>query len=178
MDFVQLLNPETSIEREFFTQERFVRGLAYGKPRAGHPEGVVAYHVREVLDNVHTYASSSIRTQTRLIAFLHDSFKHEVNKALPRHGENHHGMIARRFAEGYITDASVLEVIELHDEAYNAFNLGARKKDWRAAEERACALLHRLGDARELYLLFYRCDNETGDKSREGLDWFSALSRC
>jgi hypothetical protein len=31
-------------------------------------------------------------------------------------GENHHAMIARRFAERYVDDPKLLDVIELHDE--------------------------------------------------------------
>ena len=60
----------------------------------------------------------------RLIALTHDSFKHLVDRSKPRVGENHHGMIARRFTERYSDDHEVLEIIELHDEAFNAWAMG------------------------------------------------------
>jgi hypothetical protein len=69
----------------------------------------------------------------------------------------------------------ILDVIELHDEAYNAFQQGQRRGDWEKGERRARGLIARLAPALELYRAFYRCDNETGDKSPECRAWFEAL---
>jgi hypothetical protein len=81
-------------------------------------------------------------------------------------------MIARRFAEKYISDTKILDVIELHDEAYNAYCVGSIKGKWDRAEARAKALIERLGDSLELYLTFYWCDNTTGDKNNNDFIWF------
>jgi hypothetical protein len=70
-----------------------------------------------------------------------------------------------------------LKIIELHDEAYNAWSKGNRKNDindWTAAIIRANNLIRLLlsDDILDLYLTFYRCDNETGDKTQECYVWF------
>ena len=93
----------------------------------------------------------------------------------PREGENHHAMIARRFAERYTEDAEVLDVIELHDEAFNAWVKGERGGKWDAAEARALRLLDRLGGSADFYLRFYRADNRTAARSQEPLEWFEGI---
>src|SRR4029077_679824 len=90
-------------------------------------------------------------------------------------GENHHAMIARRFAQRYIDDPEILEVIELHDEAFNAWVKGERGGKWDAAEARAQRLLQRLEGSANFYLRFYRADNQTGSKSQEPLQWFERI---
>ncbi len=59
------------------------------------------------------------RRALQLIALVHDTFKYRVDLSRPRTFGNHHAALARRFAERYIDDAMVLEIIELYDEAYN-----------------------------------------------------------
>ena len=92
----------------------------------------------------------------------------------PRTGANHHATIARHFLEAYLDDADVLDITELHDEAYNAWVGGARRGDWDKAENRADRL-ERLGERIGLYLAFYRADNASGDKQAEPLQWCEAL---
>ncbi|PIN75287.1 hypothetical protein COV18_03795 [Candidatus Woesearchaeota archaeon CG10_big_fil_rev_8_21_14_0_10_37_12] len=169
---VQLLLPETDIERKIISDKEFMEGAFWGEPRQGHPEGQVGYHIREVLDNVEKYGFSENREQLRFLALLHDTFKHKVDITKPKMGENHHGMIARRFAEKYIKDKVVLKLLELHDEAYNAWQKGSRDGNWEVAKARAEKLLVKLRDNAQLYLIFYRCDNETGSKSQENYLWF------
>lgn len=50
-------------------------------------------------------------------------------------------MIARRFAESFIDDDSGLDVIELHDDAYNSWQCGNRDGRWDKAERRATTLI-------------------------------------
>jgi hypothetical protein len=70
-------------------------------------------------------------------------------------------VIARQFAERYTNDAELLDVIELHDEAFNSWVKGSRGGKWDAAEERANRVLDRLGSSADFYLRFYRADNGT-----------------
>lgn len=118
------------------------------------------------------YGERPMREQLRLIALIHDTFKYQVDLDRPRAGENHHAMLARRFAERYISNEAVLDVIELHDEAYNAWQKGNREGKWGRARERAAALVGRLGDNLLLYLAFYHCDNATAGKDQHCLQWF------
>ena len=84
-------------------------------------------------------------------------------------------MIARRFAERFSGDRELLEVIELHDEAFNAWVKGARCGSWESAEARAHRLLERLGPSIGFYVRFYRADNQTGSKDQAPLQWFEQL---
>jgi hypothetical protein len=168
---------ETDLERRIVADPEWQEGAAWGKPRSGHPEGSIANHVRDVLDNIDVQgAAGARRADLRVIALLHDVMKHRVNRLKPASGENHHAMRARRFAERFLDDEDLLDVIELHDEAYNAWRLGGRRGRWDRAEARAARLLDRLGDRLDLYLAFYRADNASGAKTAEPLRWFEALA--
>ncbi len=175
-----IIKPENGIETAIVGNADFIQGALYGKPRRGHPEGKVIYHIGEVLANVDKfYKDDEDYEDLRIIAILHDTFKHKVNQNIPKAGENHHGMIARRFAErtrlSYHQD--VLQVIERHDDAYNAWQKGGRHGDWYQANKRATNLINALliEGCLDLYVKFYRCDNATGDKSQENYDWFMDL---
>lgn len=167
---------ETELERTIAGDPDWREGMEWGKPRKGHPEGAVKWHVRDVLANVDRfYSDSPFRSNLRLIALVHDTFKFQVDRKQPACGENHHGMRARRFSERYLTRSEVLDVIELHDEAYNSWQKGYRDHQWDRARERAMVLIDRLAESLDLYVHFYRCDNETDGKSQDCRIWFEQL---
>jgi hypothetical protein len=173
-----IIKPENGIESAIITNVEFIEGVNWGKVRPGHPESQVIYHIQQVLDNVNKfYGKDDDRSNLRLIAILHDSFKYKVDHTQQKVGENHHGMIARRFAEKYVNDYGLCKIIELHDEAYNAWQKGSRRGDWYGAVTRANNLISGLmiEGRLDLYLKFYRCDNATGDKSRDNYEWFENL---
>jgi len=173
-----IVKPENGIEEAIISDADFIAGAMYGKPRNGHPEGQVIYHIKEVLENIDKfYKDDEDRQELRQIAILHDTFKHKVNQNLPKSGENHHGTIARRFAEKFPIHVDVLTVIELHDDAYNAWSAGGRHGDWYKAKKRATNLINALQieNCLELYVKFYECDNKTGNKSQDNYAWFVEL---
>jgi hypothetical protein len=138
----------------------------------------VLLHIVDVLANIDKLGlQPDARSKLRVVALIHDTFKGEVHRNLPRVGTNHHATIARKFAKGFTDDLDVLEILELHDEAYNSWRLGASNNDWDKADARATRLIERLGGRFPLYMAFYRADNAAGDKSPEQLTWFEALSR-
>jgi hypothetical protein len=113
--------PETDLEGRIVSDPEWQEGAAWGDPRPGHPEGGVSAHIEAVLRNVDDEAlDATDRERLRLVALIYDTFKHRVDRSQPMSGENHHAMIARRFAEGCVDDLTLLDVIELHDEAYDA----------------------------------------------------------
>lgn len=173
-----IVKPENGIETAIIADSDFIEGASYGKPRSGHPEGQVIYHIKEVLENVEKYyGDDPDRTDLRLIALVHDTFKNKVDRNKPKTGDNHHGTIARVFAQKFTTDSKLLHIIEKHDEAYNSWGKGARRGNWYKAEERAQKLIDELLllGGLGLYIKFYKCDNRTGDKEQENYDWFIKL---
>lgn len=172
------LKPENGIETAIVESPVFVEGVNWGRKRSGHPEGKVIFHIREVLDNIDKFfPNDKDREDLRVIALVHDSFKYMVNNKKPKIDENHHGVIARRFAQTFPISHPVLFVIGTHDNAYNAWNEGARKKNWFKANERAGTLVSSLvvGECLDLYVKFYKCDNRTGDKKQDNYYWFLQL---
>lgn len=171
-----LLQPETSLERHLLTLPEFVKGLYWGVPRYGHPEGEVYKHVREVLDNINDLSLSTYtRTQLRLVAFVHDTFKYAEDKTLPRDWSKHHGSIARRFMEDFIEDKILLNIIELHDEAYYCWRALQLHNQLQVGELRLQRLFEAVGDEIQLYYLFFKCDTRTGDKNQAPLKWFEKI---
>ncbi len=127
---------ETELERRICSVPEWRRGAAWGEPRPGHPEGAVSAHIADVLRNVEREAPCpEERGRLRLAALIHDTFKYAVDASRARTGENHHGARARRFAERYLEDPALLELLELHDEAYDSWLAGQRDPQ-RGEEER------------------------------------------
>jgi len=170
-----LFRPETDLERHLLWAPEFRHGLLWGEPRFGHPEGQVALHIREVLDNIDGVPSLSKheRVQLRLIALVHDTFKYAEDRSRPRDWSKHHGLLARHFLEPYTSDTSVLDVVETHDDAYYAW-LDARHAFRNAVPngKSLSKLLQRVGYCLQLYYTFFKCDTQTGDKTQASVKWF------
>ncbi|MFN0215577.1 MAG: hypothetical protein ACKVT2_15070 [Saprospiraceae bacterium] len=171
----QLLRPETDFERSLLATPEFRKGLCWGEPRFGHPEGKVVLHVREVLDNIALLPnlSGEDRASLRVIALAHDTFKHAESRTRPRDWTKRHGLLARQFMESYTSDAAVLDVIETHDDAYYKW-LGQRRRP--SPHSQLDSLLSRVGHCLQLYYQFFKCDTQTGDKIQAPLRWFEKVA--
>jgi hypothetical protein len=109
------------------------------------------------------------RSDLRFMAIVHDSLKKEVKEWLPRTGENHHAMRARRLAEDYVDDERVLSAIELHDRPYSLWKRMRRKG--RLDETAFQQMLDRLPDP-ALFLRFVELDGSMEGKDPEPIRWF------
>ena len=168
-----LLRPETSLERQLLLDPEFYGGLHWGVPRFGHPEGKILYHIREVLDNIDKLKiDETTRRQLRLITFAHDAFKNIEHKGTPRDWTRHHAVLARQFMERYTDEPAILEVIELHDEAYYAWRCQHLYGNVKQGKARLQRLLKRVEPYLQLYYLFFKCDTQTGDKIQAPVKWF------
>lgn len=169
---------ETDLERRIADDPAWQQGVVWGEPRTGHLEGPIMYHIADILANINRQEpAAEMRRELRIIALIHDTFKYRVNEQKPKMGTNHHAYIARLFAEHYIHDPALLDIIELHDEAYNSWRLGNFKGRWEHAEERIDNLLKRLSASLPLYVRFFLADSQTASKDRRPLDWFLDLLR-
>src|SRR5262249_29773161 len=103
---------ETLLEKEIAADPQWLQGIRWGTPRPGHPEGQVMFHIRDVLNNIDQFfGGDDDRSRLRLIALIHDTFKYQIIGRAPGAPMQSHGYFARRFAERYINDQAVLEVI-------------------------------------------------------------------
>lgn len=170
-----LIRPETDLEKALIDAPEFREGLLWGKPRYGHPEGKVLYHIQEVLANVDKITDDPIiRKQLRLITLVHDTFKYAEDKIRGKNRDwsKHHAVIARNFMEKYTSDQGVLEVIELHDEAYYCWRLKMLYNRVEEGNIRLNKFIARIDQNIQLYYLFFKCDTKTGDKTQSPLYWF------
>ncbi len=168
-DVVPGFEAENDVERRVAEDPDLLEGLTWGSPRPGHPEGAVGSHVSDLLRTIDAWGETGKRRgELRLISLVHDAMKSKVKEWLPRTGENHHAMRARRFAEAYTDDERLLATIELHDRPYGIWR-GSRKRggDPRA---RLAAMSERIPDL-ELFLRFVELDGSTEGKDPEPVEW-------
>jgi len=168
-DLVPGFRPETDLERAVWRDQVLLTGLAWGKPRRGHPEGSVAAHVADLLEAIERWGETARRrSELRFIALVHDSFKYRVANWRPKVGENHHAMRARRYAERYTDDERLLATIEMHDRPYNLWRRPPRGK---FEERRLMRMVKRIADL-DLFLRFLELDGSTEGKDPEPIRAF------
>jgi len=161
--------PETALERELASDPALLRGLAWGRPRPGHPEGRVGTHVGDLLAAI-TEQPGPRRDELRFLALVHDTLKHQVRPDAAFSLDNdQHGVLARRFAERFTHDLRILQTLELHDEPYAIWR--RRTHDGRAALE---CLLERIPDL-SLFLRFVELDGSTKGKDARPIHWVQSI---
>jgi hypothetical protein len=162
--------PENDRERALSGDDRLLQGLAWGKPRQGHPEGTIGAHVGQLLATLDAWGDPEpLRSDLRFIALVHDSVKGEVKDMLPKTGENHHAMRARRLAESYTDEERLLGTIEQHDRPYAIWRKMKRKG--KLDEATFDEMLARIPDKR-LFLRFVELDGSSEAKDPEPVRWF------
>jgi hypothetical protein len=159
---------ETALELRVSQDPLLLEGLAWGKPRGGHPEGNVGAHVADLLETLNRWGETGQRrAELRFIALVHDAMKYRVREWMPKAGENHHAMRARRFAERYTGDERLLATIELHDRPYAIWR---RARDGKADQDALERMLDRISDF-DLFLRFVELDGSTAGKNPEPVAW-------
>jgi hypothetical protein len=168
-ELIEGFEPEGPLEAAATGDRDLLEGLAWGKPRESHPEGSIGNHVADLLRVIDGAGETGERrTQLRFVALVHDSFKGDVKSLLPKSGENHHAMRARRFAERYTDDERLLATIELHDRPYAIWKKMRRKGrlDEKALEQ----VFDRVPD-HGLFLRFIEIDGAGEAKDQEPIRW-------
>jgi hypothetical protein len=164
--------PENELELRVLAEPDLLTGLAWGEPRAGHPEGAVAHHVADLLATLDGWGEPpERRSALRFIALVHDGFKYEVRERLPKTWRNHHADRARRFAEEFTDDPAILSTIQHHDRPYAIWRKLKRKE--KLDERQLASMLEDIAD-RDLFVRFVELDGSTAGKNPEPIHWFRA----
>lgn len=162
--------PENDLERALVEDHDVRRGLAWGRPRKGHPEGSVGRHVADLLERVERSGEPEpLRSRLRFVTLVHDALKFRVMERLPHVGPNHHGARARKAAERYTDDEALLSTVELHDRPYGIWRRMRRTGHDQTA--RLDRLVAKIADP-ELFLRFVELDGSTEGKDPEPVRWF------
>ena len=156
------LRPETPLETALLADPELRAGLAWGSPRAGHPEGSVGEHVAAIVRSIGEH--DPFRAELRVLALVHDAFKAAVDPAAGWSPDNDHAVLARRFAERFTSDERLLVTLERHDEPYW---LWRSRADETAFDE----ALARIPDV-ALFVRFVELDASTEGKDLSFLWWF------
>lgn len=166
----ELIKAETELERKLINEPEFRKGLIWGTPRFGHPEGTIVLHINEVLRNIDRLPITAKERQTlRLVAISHDTFKNKEDRNTPRNWDKHHSILAKDFMANYSDDTVLLQTIKFHDEPFYCW-LHHHRGENQKCEQRLKALLNEIEDFKLLYL-FFICDTLTGDKILAPLIW-------
>jgi HD domain len=167
--------PESELERALIADPELREGLAWGRPRKGHPEGTVGAHAADLLRTVDRWGETGQRREElRVLALIHDSMKYRVRDWLPKVGENHHAIRARRFAERYTTDERLLATIEHHDRPYALWR--KQRRTGRVDEKRLDRMLEDIPDM-ELFVRFVELDGSTEGKTAGPIEWLKEQAR-
>jgi hypothetical protein len=161
--------PENELEERASRDPELVEGLAWGKPREGHPEGSVGEHVADLLRTLESWGESeSRRSELRFIALVHDAQKNRVQNWRPRTGRNHHAARARRLAERFTDDERLLAAIEHHDRPYAIW-----RRMQRTGQDQTRQLEEMLAEIPDpgLFLRFVELDGSTEGKNPEPIRW-------
>jgi hypothetical protein len=160
---------ESDLERALIADPDLREGLAWGKPRSGHPEGSVGAHVADLLETIDRWGETGRRrAELRFLALVHDSMKVRVREWLPKAGPNHHAARARHFAERYTGDERLLATVEHHDRPYALWRKLQRTGS--IDEEALDRMIDRIPDA-ELFARFVELDGSTEGKNPEPIAW-------
>lgn len=161
---------ESALEQRLADDVVMMEGLGWGKPRQGHPEGTVGAHVSHLLVTIDEWGEQGTRrAELRFIALVHDTLKGSVKELLPRTGENHHAMRARRFAERFTSDERLLSTLELHDRPYAIWKRMRRTGD--PQKDAVTEMIERVPDLK-LFMRFMEADGSTEGKDPEPVRWF------
>ena len=167
--------PEDARERSLAAEPQIRAGLAWGRPRPGHPEGPVRVHVSDLLRTIDEWGlTGQRRRELRFLALVHDSFKCQVQEWRPRTGDNHHAARARRFAARFTGDPRLLTTLELHDAPYALWR--QMRREGKLDEQAFARMLAEIPDP-DLFLSFIELDGSTNGKDPEPVDWFRSELR-
>ena len=157
--------------RRLTADARYEHNIHWGEPRDGHPEGSIHAHIVDLERNaavLDAKLSESDRLRLRLLIHAHDTFKPEADDVKISHPRSHASLARAFLAEYCPDDASLLDMVQYHDEPYA---LWRQERHFRLNAERYDALFARVREW-DLFLAFLIVDGCTEGKNREPLHWF------
>ena len=160
------------IVQQVISDPRYLENIEYGKPRSGHPEGKVKFHIAELEANLEKLAPRISEEQYWKLKFLihvHDTFKAEAVPDSPIENPNSHASLARKFASEFTGDIDLLNMIQFHDVNFALWKQFAATGIY--DRERLSRLLEAIVDW-NLFLLFLIIDGTTKGKEPSKLIWF------
>ena len=151
----------------------YQKNIDYGRPRPGHPEGKVRFHIADLEANLERLRQRGISEEEywklKFLIHVHDTFKAEAKKNVPFVHPRSHATLARQFAARFTDDKDLLNMIQYHDQNYYLWLDFLRNGSLdRGAFQ---TLLDTIQDW-DLFLMFTIIDGRTAGKDKNKLGWF------
>ena len=165
------------IVEKILVDPRYLKNVEYGKPRPGHPEGKVKFHIAELEANLEKLAAHISEEQFWKLKFLihvHDTFKADAVPDSAIESPQSHASLARKFASEFTEEADLLAMIQFHDVNFALWKQFAATGSYNV--ERFSKLLDAIMDW-DLFLLFLILDGCTQGKDPDKIRWFVAEVR-
>jgi hypothetical protein len=163
---------KSAVER-VTSDPRYLKNIEYGKPRPGHPEGKVRYHISELEENLESMKLMGISEEQywklKFIIHVHDTFKAEAVPNSPIAHPSSHASLARNFALEFTNDADLLNMIQYHDINFALWKQFKATGSYDA--QRFSDLLTTIIDW-DLFLMFLILDGSTSGKDPAKTGWF------
>lgn len=155
----------------------YLRGLDYGSPRAGHPEGSIRAHIAELEANLETVtvararlgsplASESI-ARLKVLIHAHDILKVDSVEGLPISDPRSHASRAAALVRRLGADDALCAMVQWHDVPYAIWRNGDDEKGRKRLEGLFAAIPNL-----EEFALFQLIDNITKGKEGRPAEWF------
>lgn len=161
------------IVQQILDDPRYQENIEYGRPRPGHPEGQVKYHIAELEANLDALATRGISEadywKLKFLIHVHDSFKKEARPDSPILDPESHASLAREYASQFTSDADLLNMIQFHDLNFALWKQFHATGSYDGAHFET--LLQTIQDW-DLFLIFLIIDGNTKGKDRSKLLWF------
>ncbi len=151
----------------------YQKNIEYGRPRSGHPEGKVRFHIVDLEANLerlrHRGISEEEYWKLKFLIHVHDTFKAESKKNIPVLHPRSHATLARHYAALFTDDKDLLNMIQYHDQNYYLWLDYLRNGSLDKTTFQA--LLDTIQDW-DLFLMFTIIDGRTAGKDKNKLGWF------
>lgn len=154
--------------------ERYQRGIRWGMPRRGHPEGTIKAHIDELEENLTLIGPRLTATEQapiRLLIHCHDTFKGDAKSGVSTTNPRNHASLAARFLAEFCKDADLQNMVQFHDEHYAVFR--KIKPDGSYDTQRLLNLFATIRDW-NTFLPFVIVDGCTRGKTPTPVEWLIA----
>ena len=159
--------------KKIIADPRYQRNIEYGRPRPGHPEGKVRFHIVDLEANLEQLTLKGIASndywKLKFLIHVHDTFKADAEPDVPILHPRSHATLAREYACQYTNDADLLNIIQFHDQNYFLWKDFLQTGSYDI--ETFHILLHTIQNW-DLFLMFTIIDGHTKGKDYSKLIWF------
>jgi hypothetical protein len=155
------------------SDERYLRNILYGKPRAGHSEGTVKAHIAELESNLEAlhavhHFTPEVYWKLKILIHVHDSFKMEAKRDSAILDPMSHASLAKKFLAEFMDDKDMLNIVQYHDIGFAVYRKFKTKGKMDLTK-----LILAMGTIEDLdlFLWFAIIDSCTASKGREMITW-------